>query len=150
MKKFAAAALAATMTLSLGAAPAEAASNRMSDYGMVCNLHLDGQGSGSVYKNEIKKDKRYADLLTAENVGLVRTSSDVGEAFGSSDADTIAAANNAEAVQACMNGENYQSQPMSDSKKAGIIIGVVLAVLAAIGSAAGPFIQPMLQQFMPR
>lgn len=60
------------------------------------------------------------------------------------------AANNAEAVQACMNGENYQSQPMSDGEKAGIIIGTIAVALVAIGSAAAPFVQPMIQQFMPR
>ena len=145
MKKFAAAALAATMTLSLGAVPAQAASNTMSNGGLTCNLRLDGgQGSGSVARLKIKNDQRFA-KFTAENVGLVRTSSDMGEAFGSSDADTIAAANNAEAVQACINNQNYQSQPMTEGKKIGIILGLVLTALGMIASAAAPFIQ----QFLP-
>lgn len=150
MKKFAAAALAATMTLSVATVPAEAASNTMSNGSLTCNLRLDGgQGNGSVPRLKIKNDQRFA-KFTAENVGLVRTSSDVGEAFGSSDAETMAAANNAEAAQACIEGKNYQSQPMSDSEKAGIIIGTIAVALVAIGSAAAPFVQPMIQQFMPR
>ena len=144
MKKFAAAALAATMALSLGAAPAQAASNTMSNGGLTCNLRLDGgQGSGSVGRLKIKNDQRFA-KFTEENVGLIRTSSDMGEAFGSSDADTIAAANNAEAVQACINNQNYQSQPMTEGKKIGIILGVVLTALGMIASAAAPFIQQFL------
>lgn len=144
MKKFAAAALAATMTLSLGAAPAEAASNTMSQYNTVCTLRLDGgQGSGTVQRAKIQNETRFTEF-TAENVGLVRTSSDVGEAFGSSDAETMAAANNAEAVQACIEGKNYQSQPMTTGKKVGIILGVVITALGLIAPAAAPFIQPFL------
>ena len=144
MKKFAAAALAATMTLSLAAVPAQAASNTMSNGSLTCNLRLDGgQGSGSVPRLKIKNDQRFA-KFTAENVGLVRTSSDVGEAFGSSDAETMAAANNAEAVQACIEGKNYQSQPMTTGKKVGIILGVVITARGLIAPAAAPFIQPFL------
>mgnify|MGYP001758743142 FL=1 len=150
MKKIAAATLAATMALSLGAVDANAASNTMSNGSLTCNLRLDGgQGSGSVPRLKIKNDQRFA-KFTAENVGLVRTSSDVGEAFGSSDTETMAAANNAEAVQACIEGKNYQSQPMTTSKKVGIIAGTVISALVLLGGVLAPIVQPMIQQFLPR
>lgn len=147
MKKMTAAALAATMTLSLGMAPAaDAASTTVKGGGTMatCTIKLDGQAQAvTVYRNKIKNDKRF-EQFTAENVATVRASSDLGEAFGSSDAESIAIANNAEAVQACIEGKDYQSQPMTDTKKAGIIIGVVIAILGAVATAAAPFLQQMM------
>lgn len=148
MKKIAAATLAATMTLSLGVAPAaDAASNKISrsNYITYCTLSLDGVGTRTVAQHLVKNDKDYQRLLTQDNVSTLRTSSDLGEAFGSSDAETVANVNNIEALQACMAGNDYQSQPMTDGKKAGIIIGVIALALSAIATLAAPF----LQQFMP-
>lgn len=142
MKKIAAAALAATMTLSVAAVPAEAASNKMR--GNYCVIQLDGDRVREVPRSVIRNDKDFAQF-NSENVSMLRTSSDLGEAFGSSDPETMAAANNAEAVQACINGQNYQSQEMTTLKQVGIILGVVLPLLAAIGSVAAPAIQ----QFLP-
>ena len=144
MKKIAAAALAATMTLSVAAVPAEAASNKMSEYNTKCTLRLDGQRGGTVARNQVRNNKDFASF-TEENVGLVRTSSDLGEAFSSSDAEVTAAANHAEAVQACIDGKNYQSQPMTEGKRIGIILGVVFTALSLAASAAAPFVQ----QFLP-
>lgn len=148
MKKITATTLAATMTLSLGMAPAaDAASNKISrsNYVTYCTLSLDGVGTQTVPQRQVKNDKEFQRLLTQENISALRTSSDLGEAFGSSDAETVANVNNVEALQACLAGKDYQSQPMTDTKKAGIIIGVVIAILSAVATAAAPF----LQQFMP-
>lgn len=147
MKKIAVAALAATMTVSLAAAPAaDAASNTIKGGGMqqTCTIKLDGQAPVTVYRNKVKNGNQFSEF-TDENVGLLRTSSDLGEAFGSSDPDTIAAANNAEAIQACKDGKNYQSEEMTPLKQAGIIIGVIVAV----GSFLAPVVMPAIQQFLP-
>lgn len=56
VKKIAAAALAATMTLSVAAVPAEAASNTMSEYNTKCTLRLDGQRGGTVARNQVRNN----------------------------------------------------------------------------------------------
>ena len=147
MKKFAAAALAATMSLSVLSAPAaDAASNTMERYGTVCRISLDGDLKGKSGRWDRSKLNQVKDLenLTEENVGAVRASADLGQAFGSSDADVIAAANNAEAIEACKDGKDYKSEPMDEWKQAGIIIGVIVAVLSVVASAAGPALQQFL------
>ena len=146
MKKFAAAALAATMSLSVLSAPAaDAASNTMERYGTVCRISLDGDLKGKSGRWDRSKLNQVKDLekLTEENVGAVRAA-DLGQAFGSSDADVIAAANNAEAIEACKDGKDYKSEPMDEWKQAGIIIGVIVAVLSVVASAAGPALQQFL------
>lgn len=146
MKKFAAAALAAAMSLSVVAPAADAASNKMENYGAVCRISLDGDLKGKSGRWDRSKVNRSQELgkLTEDNVGAVRASADLGQAFGSSDADAIAAANNAEAVQACKEGKDYVSGEMDGWKQAGIIIGVILVALSGLASVAGPALQQFL------
>ncbi|MDK8664514.1 MULTISPECIES: hypothetical protein [Corynebacterium] len=151
MKKIAAATLAATMTLSLGAVQANAATNEMRGTGddRVCVLTLDGQ------KNKIevapaKVDEKVKDILPDNTNGLVRTSADLGQAFGSSDQELINGANNLEAIDACKKGVDYKTADMTAGKKAAIIGSTVLAVILAIAGLASPFVGPMIQQFLPR
>lgn len=146
VKKFAAAALAAAMSLSVVAPAADAASNTMERNGTVCRISLDGDLKGKSGLWDRSKVIRSQELgkLTEDNVGAVRASADLGQAFGSSDADAIAAANNAEAIQACKEGENYVSEEMDGWKQAGIIIGVILIALSGLASVAGPALQQFL------
>lgn len=146
MKKFAAAALAVTMSLSVLSAPAAgAASNTMKREYTVnyCQLSFDNGKSVVVRQNEVD-DAEDLKLFTEENVGAVRASADLGQAFGSSNEADVAFANNVEAIQACKDGKDYKSEPMDEWKQAGIIIGVIVAVLSVAASAAGP----VLQQFL--
>ena len=145
MKKFAAAALAAAMSLSVVAPAADAASNKMErhNYQNYCRIVLDN-GKGGLYpQKDVEKAKDFK-VLTDDNVGALRASADLGQAFGSSDADAIAAANNAEAIQACKEGKNYVSEEMDGWKQAGIIIGVILVALSGLASVAGPALQQFL------
>lgn len=146
MKKIATAALAATMTLSIGAVEAKAASNTMN--GNSCLIQLDGERAKPVQRAYVRNHPDFK-KFTEENVEFLRTSSNLGEALGSSDADITKGANNAEAVKACIDGVNYQSKALTDGEKAGIIAGTVIAGLIALGSVAWPFIQPMVQQYLP-
>lgn len=88
-------------------------------------------------------------LLNGDNVDSALdfndTSSKVGEAFGSSDQTSINDANNIAALRACADLKNYQSQPMTEGKRIGIILGVVFTALGLAASAAAPFVQ----QFLP-
>lgn len=149
MKKFAAAALAATVSLSLAAAPAIAASNKMSGLAInpQCEIRLDSPTnitlkSGTHAQKDIAKKLNNPEF--SKITGGMETSSKLGQAFGSSNQTDINDANNAAAIQACVNSQNYQSQPMSEGEKTGIIIAVVLGVIGAIVSAAWPVVAPML------
>ena len=146
MKKFAAATLAATMTLSVATVPAEAASNRMTNYNFGCRV-VSPLGTDNTTPDEAEQFLANDPEMFADAVLM---SSYLAEAFGSSDSPTIEGRETVNAYKACVNRQNYQSQPMSDSEKAGIIIGTIAVALVAIGSAAAPFVQPMIQQFMPR
>lgn len=156
MKKMTAAALAATMTLSLGMAPAaDAASNTMTKVQgrTACNMTFDRPSDISL-TNGLKDPKKVKDQLfnSEENFKVAEfteASSVLGQAFGSSDAETVNDANNLAALRACAAGENYKSQPLSESDKAGIIAGTVILALLAIGGAVAPFVGPMIQQFLP-
>lgn len=141
MKKIAAAAVAATMTVSLAAAPAaDAASNTMLKDGR-CYLQLEAGPSGKISKKDAEKAlKEYesaAELLVA--------SSELSQAFGSSSPEGVKEVNDLQAIQACAKGVNFQSTPMTKLKQAGIIIGVILAVIGAIA----PIVAPMIQQHLP-
>ena len=137
MKKFTAAALAATMAVSLAAGPADAASNTMagSKNLPVCKLDLDGIGAKSVAQ-EIVAKQGVEGVELNRLTGVQRTSAAVGEAFGSSENAAQQKANNAQAVQACLDGENYDSEPLEAGIKGGIIATVVLAVLGLIANFA--------------
>lgn len=148
MKKIAAAAVAATMTVSLAAAPAaDAASNTMSGSGRneTCTLYLEGVGRVTTTPNKVDDNRDIRKAFADENIGLVRTSADLGQAFGSSDPELIALANNIDAVQACKASKDYKSKEMTTWEQAGIIIGVILAVIGAIA----PIVAPMIQQHLP-
>ena len=137
MKKFTAAAVAATMAVSLAAGPADAASNTMagSKNTPVCKLELDGIGSKSVTQ-EIVAVKGIEGVELNKLTGIQRTAAAVGEAFGSTDTAAQQKANNAQAVQACLDGEDYKSEPLEAGIKGGIIATVVLAVLGLIANFA--------------
>lgn len=151
MKKIAAAALAATMTLSVAAVPAEAASNKMTKVQgrNACQMTFDKPSDLQNLTNGLKDPVKVQKLLNGDNVDSALdfndTSSKVGEAFGSSDQTSINDANNIAALRACADLKNYQSQPMTEGKRIGIILGVVFTALGLAASAAAPFVQ----QFLP-
>lgn len=149
MKKIAAAALAATMTLSVGAVEAQAASNTISGtyFNQTCNLYFDGIGARVV--DQDKAESEFSKVIKSDGVAALRLSADMGESFGSSNSERVAQANNAEALDACIRGENYRSQPLTESAKAGYIAGTVIVALLAIGGAAAPFVQPLIQKYLP-
>ncbi|MHA6602187.1 hypothetical protein ACX3UO_09825 [Corynebacterium coyleae] len=99
MKKIAAATLAATMALSLGAVDANAASNTMTKVQgrNACNMTFD-KPSNIEYTNGLKdpvKVKKLLDSDKANNlIDSAQTSSKIGEAFGSSDETSVNDANN--------------------------------------------------------
>ena len=154
MKKIAAATLAATMALSLGAVDANAASNTMSKVQgrNACNMTFD-KPSNIEYTNGLKdpvKVKKLLDSDKANNlIDSAQTSSKIGEAFGSSDETSVNDANNLAALRACAQGETFKSQPITDSEKAGIIAGTVISALVLIGGVLAPVVGPMIQQFLP-
>ena len=137
MKKFTAAALAASMAVTLATGPADAASNTMAGNKNlpVCKLELDGIGSKNVAQ-EIVAKQGVEGVELNRLTGVQRTSAAVGEAFGSSDTSAQQKANNAQAVQACLDGEDYKSEPLEAGIKGGIIATVVLAVLGLIANFA--------------
>ncbi|MDK8241886.1 hypothetical protein [Corynebacterium coyleae] len=153
MKKFAAATLAATMALSLGAVDANAASNTMVNYNTTCSLTFDKPTGIKGLRNGTTTPKRVEDQLGSEEaskvVDFAQTSSKLGEAFGSSDETSVNDVNNLAALRACAQGENFKSQPTTDSEKAGIIAGTVISALVLIGGVLAPVVGPMIQQFLP-
>lgn len=151
MKKIAAAALAATMTLSLTAVDASAATNEMrgNDGYRLCVLTLDGQ-KDSIQVSPKQVDERVKDIVPNDDNALLRTAADLGLAFGSSNTERINDANNVEAVKACKKGEDYKTADMTPGKKAVIIGSTVLAAILAIAGLASPFVGPLMKQFMPR
>ena len=140
MKKFAAAALAATMTLSLGAVPAQAASNTMSNYNTQCRV-VSALGTDNT--NPLEAEQFLANDPEKFSKAVL-TSSYFAEAFGSSDSATIDGREAVNAYQACVDRKNYKTTPMTDGTKGGIIAGTVIIGLLALGGAAWPFIQPFL------
>jgi len=145
VKKIAAAALAATMTLSVGAVEAQAASNTMTNYNFGCRV-VTPLGSDNTTPDEAEQ---FLANDPEQLVNATMTSSYLAEAFGSSDSATIEARETVNAYKACVNRQNYKSEPMTDGTKAGIIAGTVIVGLIALGGAAWPFIQPMIQQYLP-
>lgn len=140
MKKIAAAAVAATMTVSLAAAPAaDAASNKM--VGNSCQIRLDNGNRGTISRQEAEKKLKDAEQAAE----LVVASSQLSQAFGSSSPEGIKEVNDLQAIQACAKGQNFESAPMTKLEQAGIIIGVILAVIGAIA----PIVAPMIQQHLP-
>ena len=142
-----AAALAVTMTLSLGMAPAaDAASTRISNYGQKCTISGTGSLTDGTYTRAEARD-----LLNAnpELDGKVVSSANLAEAYGSSDSVTIPGRETYKAFEACANGKAYQTQPMDDTTKGLIIAGSVIGGLVVILAAAAPFIEPVLKQFLP-
>lgn len=140
MKKFAAAALAATMTLSLGAVPAQAASNTMTNYNFGCRV-VTPLGTDNTTPDEAEQ---FLANDPEKLANAVMTSSYLAEAFGSSDSATIQGRETVNAYQACVDRKNYKTTPMTDGTKAGIIAGTVIIGLLALGGAAWPFVQPYL------
>ena len=117
-------------------APAtDAASNKMSyQYGQkYYTLKLDSKNINATFlQSEVKKDKT---LTALANKALPRAqqSSEPSEAFGSSHGHDAARMNDALAIQACLQGKDFQSTPMDEGKKAGIIIGFVLGIFGLLG-----------------
>lgn len=140
MKKFAAAALAATMTLSVGAVPAQAASNTMTNYNFGCRV-VTPLGTDNTTPDEAEQ---FLANDPEKLANAVMTSSYLAEAFGSSDSATIEGRETVNAYQACVDRKNYKTTPMTDGTKAGIIAGTVIIDLLALGGAAWPFVQPYL------
>ncbi|MGX0630701.1 hypothetical protein CAFEA_10890 [Corynebacterium afermentans subsp. afermentans] len=145
MKKFAAAALAATMTLPLGAVEAQAASNTMTNYNFGCRV-VTPLGTDNTTPDEAEQ---FLANDPEKLANAVMTSSYLAEAFGSSDSAAIEGRETVNAYQACVDRKNYKTTPMTDGTKAGIIAGTVILGLLALGGAAWPFIQPMVQQYLP-
>ena len=144
MKKIAAATLAATMALSLGAVDANAASNTMSNLNHNCRV-VTAMGIDNITPDTAQEYLKMNPELDAKVVG----SADMAEAFGSGDSATIDGRETFNAYKACANRENYQSQPMTDTKKALVITGTVISALVLIGGVLAPVVGPMIQQFLP-
>lgn len=153
MKKIASAVLAATMTVSLAAAPtAGAASNTMD--GENCFVERDDAVDlgyidylGRNYNPQMAAWDLYAEPYPA---GSAIASSRWGEALGSSDTYQMRYTDNLQAVRACSKGENFESKRVEGGEKAGIIIGTVLLALAGVAAVAAPFLLPQLQKYLPQ
>lgn len=159
MKKIAAAAVAATTTLSLVAPMAGAASNTMTADGYCQIVRDDATDLGflsdedPISKNFTPQEAhwQYLNDLGGRADSFV-ASSRWGEALGSSDgtyAYDIRYANNLRAVRACAEGKDFQSAPVAGAEKAGIIIGTVLLALAGVAAAASPLLLPYIQKYLP-
>lgn len=153
MKKIASAALAATMTVSLAAAPtAGAASNTMTPEGNCIVERDDAVDLGYIdylgqdFNPQMAAWQNYAEPFPA---GSAIASSRWGEALGSSDEYQIRYADNLQAVQACANSENFESKRVEGAEKAGIIIGTVLLAIAGVAAVAAPFMLPQIQKYLP-
>lgn len=158
MKKIAAAAVAATTTLSLVAPMAGAASNTMTADGYCQIVRDDATDLGflsdedPISKNFTPQEAHWQYYAEPGNPDAFVASSRWGEALGSSDgtyAYDIRYANNLRAVRACAEGKDFQSAPVAGAEKAGIIIGTVLLAIAGVAAAASPLLLPYIQKYLP-
>ena len=140
MKKFAAAAVAAAMTLSTFAPAADAASNKISQKSHVsyCTLELETRASGTSKQTEIKKQLDKFDKETE----LLAGSSKLGEAFGSSKSPEV---EDFLALKACADGKDYQTTTMTKTEQVSIIMAVVIGIIATIA----PMIMPHIKKLLP-
>lgn len=141
MKKFAAAAVAAAMTLSTLAPAADAASNKISyaNGGTWCTVKLDGEKSFPTSPTQAQTLLRNIDDKSGE---FYAGSSKIGEAFGG---EPRPAVENYKALKACVDGKDYQTTPLNQAEKVGIIMGIVLGVLATLA----PMVAPYVKKYLP-
>jgi len=140
MKKFAAAAVAAAMTLSTLAPTADAASNKIShrNYVTYCTLNLETQDSGTAKQVDVRRQLQGKE----DQSELLAGSSKIGEAFGSSKSPEV---EDFLALKACVDGKDYQTTPLNQAEKVGIIMGIVLGVLATLA----PMVAPYVKKYLP-
>lgn len=147
MKKFAAAATAAALSLTLATAPtADAASNTYPWLGAnECRIFF--------YQDSIPRfiymtpEQAQAKVKDDQPAVFAQTSSRLDQAFSSNDPNDELEA--VIAVQACAEKKNYQTKPMTTGERAGIIISVIVAVLAAVAPAILAALPPHIRQMIP-
>lgn len=140
MKGSAAAAVAAVMTLSTFAPAAGAASNKIShrDYVTYCTLDLETEDSGTAKQVDVQRQLQGKQ----DQSEFLAGSSKIGEAFGSSTSPEV---EDFLALKACADGKDYQTTPLNQAEKAGIIIGVILGVLATLA----PMVALYVKKYLP-